>query len=77
MTICCWIFYDSFYTNGIPEHLKEDTEGSQDGYAPPASPANPPAAPANPPAGTGNNWNIVAVINKTYNPKWKKYLRNN
>ena len=55
LSICCWIFYDAFYPNGIPEHLKEDTEESQDGDAPPVAPANPPAAPTNPPAANANN----------------------
>ena len=71
MSICCWIFYDAFYPNGIPEHLKEDTEGSQDGDAPPVASGNPPAAPTNPPAANANNWKNEAVIDQIHNLKWK------
>ena len=30
LVVCCWIFYDAFYPDGIPDHLKEDDPSSND-----------------------------------------------
>ena len=29
LAICCLVFYNSFYPDGIPEHLKQDKESEK------------------------------------------------
>ena len=30
LVVCCWIFYDAFYPDGVPDHLKRDDTSSNE-----------------------------------------------